>query len=1435
MPFVKIEFPRFSDGDDPIEWIYKAEQYFDYFAVPSEKQVKMVSFHLDSEALQWYQWEECASSLSKWEDFTRAFCREFGSHGFEDFAESLFKLRQTGPLKDYIAEFRRLATRIRDLNPTFRLSCFVGGLKEELKHDVKLLRPATVHEAMNFAHEVDAKLQKLRYAHFAGISKSRLPLLPIQNDLVPAKNEVVPRKDMPVKKLTPEEIQYKRQNNLCFYCDEKFVRGHKCARKQILLLDMGYNSSEEEEIVHELQQIEQVAEVNACCITACALYGTPAPLAIKTMKLTAVIKNCPVVVLLDSGSSHNFINIGMVKKLGWKLDQSHICDVMIADGGQVQSKGCCAAVPLTIGTYVYTSNMFALPLGGCDIVLGVQWLRTLGPILWDFERLTMKFWHGNEQICLSSSKPQPPQPISCQQMDKLLHSGCYGVILCAVECENMAKPADDLSSPQQHELQALLDSFSAIFGTPTTLPPVREHDHRIPLISGCKPPSIRPYAYGPLQKSEIEKCVKELLDSGFIRNSHSPFSSPVLLVKKKDSTWRMCMDYRQLNELTIKDKYPIPLIDDLLDELHGAKYFSKLDLRSGYHQIRVHPEDIEKTAFRTHEGHYEFLVMPFGLTNAPATFQGLMNEIFRNCLRKFVLVFFDDILVYSTSWSDHLRHLHTVLEILEHHQLFVKMTKCAFGVSTIEYLGHIVSRQGVSADPSKLNAVADWPVPTSVKSLRGFLGLTGYYRKFIPHYGRESFPLTQLTKKDGFLWTPEATAAFHKLKELMLSPRVLALPDFTKPFIIESDASGSGIGAVLQQEGRPIAFTSKTLGPRNQALSTYEREMMAIVHAIKKWHHYLQGRHFIIKTDHHSLKYFLNHKAHTPFQQKWVTKLLGYDYEIHYRQGSDNKAADALSRFPISHSSSTDQVQVFAMDSLPIGTNVSGQYIENLAITYPYHSWMDDLRRYNEGDPWILSKKQEVLTIAGLTQSPHAPSLSTTNHLLKFHIDNGLLKYNSRIVLSPDSIWKTKVFAAHHSVPTAGHAGFLKTYQRLSRSFYWPGMKHDVQKMVAECHTCQQHKYETVTPAGLLQPLPIPDKVWTDISMDFIVGLPPCQGKSVIFVVVDRLSKYAHFIALSHPYSAATIAQLFMDHVFKLHGMPSSIVCDRDPVFVSDFWKEFFKLHDVALRMSSGYHPQTDGQTEVVNRCLETYLRCFAAAQPKKWLLWLSWAEFSYNTAYHTSTKLTPFEVVYGQPPPMVTPYEPSTTRFANVDRSLAARDRMLTMLKSNLLMAQNRMKTQADKHRSEREFQVGDMVYLRLVPYRLQSLAAHSYHKLLPKFYGPYEILEKLGPVAYKLQLPTGCKIHPVFHVSCLKKHLGTHVTPSLTLPRITEDGIVQDEPLAILERKLVKRGNAAGVDVLVHWKGHTPEDATWEDYHDLQARFPEFIAQVEAAFNSR
>lgn len=310
--------------------------------------------------------------------------------------------------------------------------------------------------------------------------------------------------------------------------------------------------------------------------------------------------------------------------------------------------------------------------------------------------------------------------------------------------------SDGELNPYPPDVARLLSEFSQIFSPPTSLPPKRSHDHCIPLQPNAEPVSVRPYRYTYYQKSEREKMVKEFLQSGLIRPSNSPFSSPVLLIKKANGDWRFWVDYRALNNFTIKDKYTIPVIDELLDELHGAKFFSKLDLRAGYHQIRVNIEDIPKTAFRTHEGHYEFLVMPFGLTNARVTFQSLMNDIFRPYLRKFILVFFDDILVYSKSWNNHLSHLQIVLKILSANNLFAKESKCRFGVSQVDYLGHVISEQGVAVDPGKIQAVLQWPTPTTTKGVSGFLGLAGYYRKFIRNFGCIAAHLHQLLAKDEF-------------------------------------------------------------------------------------------------------------------------------------------------------------------------------------------------------------------------------------------------------------------------------------------------------------------------------------------------------------------------------------------------------------------------------------------------------------------------------------------------------------------------------------------------------------------------------------------------------------------------------------------------------------------------------------------------------------
>ena len=911
-----------------------------------------------------------------------------------------------------------------------------------------------------------------------------------------------------------------------------------------------------------------------------------------------------------------------------------------------------------------------------------------------------------------------------------------------------------------------------------TSPPPRSIVHHINLLPNTTPINVRPYRYPQVQKSEIEKQVLELLESGLIQPSMSPYSSPVLLVKKKDGTWRMCVDYRALNAVTVRDRFPIPTIDELLDELGGAAWFSKLDLRQGFHQILMHGPDVEKTAFRTHQGHYEYRVMPFGLCNAPSTFQAAMNTLLTPFLRKFAAVFFDDILIYSRTLASHLHHLELIFQTLLQSQYYLKKTKCLFAQKQIEYLGHVVSGQGVEPEPSKVQAMVQWPTSSSAKELRSFLGLTGFYRKFIKNYAMITAPLTSLCSKEPFEWPSEAQSAFDRLKTAMTSAPVLALPDFDEPFIIETDASGAGMGAVLMQKGHPLAFFSKQFGPRMVHASTYVRELHAIVAAVRKWRQYLLGHPFTIFTDHKSLRELMSQVIQTPEQHYYLSKLLGFDYTIQYKVGSSNAVADALSR-----------------------TTPSGEF---LLLSVPHLDFMRDLRNTLHSS----NEFQELLS--KVRDNP--------GDFPDYRIHQGLILFKNRIWLNNDNPSIPSLMFEFHATPIGGHLGVTKTTHRLESNFFWSSLRKDIKRFVKECTTCQQTKSSTQRPAGLLQPLPPPTGVWEDISMDFITQLPSSHGYTTIMVVVDRYSKGVHLGALPSNHSAFKVASLFIDIVCKHHGFPRSIVSDRDPIFLSSFWRELFRLSGTRLRMSTAYHPQSDGQTEVMNRVLEQYLRSFVHAQPNTWYRYLTMAEWCYNTSIHSSSGMTPFEVIYGKPPPTLPHYLQGASTNEAVDSMLHSRQEIHRKLQQRIRKAQDAMKKAADKKRRDVNYSIGQWVYVKLRPFRQRSVAGLIHPKLSKRYFGPFQISERVGQVSYKLKLPDAARIHPVFHCSLLREHHGTPPTQPDRWPLqfIAHKPVAR--PLCILDSKLDTSSSPPNQLVLVQWAGQPPEDTTWESWPEVR-----------------
>ena len=1049
-------------------------------------------------------------------------------------------------------------------------------------------------------------------------------------------------------------------------------------------------------------------------------------------------------------------------------------------------------------------NSMVIPLPIFDVILGMDWLYQYRAIISCFWKTVSLETPSGEKIIFQGSAP----PHSLFVLARLFPG--QRAVKTGMLWSLIDKPSKVVSIEEIPVVRDYPDVFpSELPG----MPPERAVEFRIDLVPGARPIAKAPYRLARPFQEELKKQLDDLLAKKLIRPSVSPWAAPVLFTEKKDHSWRMCVDYRALNNVTIKNKYPLPRIEDLFDQLRGAKVFSKIDLQSGYNQIRVREQDIEKTAFATRYGHYEFMVMSFGLTNAPAYFMEAMNSMLHKYLDDFVVVFIDDILIYSKTEEDHSRHLRIVLETLRKHKFYAKLKKCEFWISEVGFLGHVINQDGIAVDRGKIASVVDWERPTSVKEVRSFLGLAGYYRRFVKDFSLIAKPMTMLTHKGvKYEWTDECEQSFQTLKNKLVSAPILTLPEPGKPFTIYSDASRIGLGCVLMQDGKVIAYASRQLRTHEQNYPTHDLELAAVVFALKIWRHYLYGERCDVFTDHKSLKYIYTQRDLNLRQRRWLELIKDYDLNIQYTPGKANVVADALSRKAVP---STLDCLIADFERMDISYCFAGTVVTETQLVIE-SAIPDRVLEAQQSDPFMKRVRERI----------------SEGHTENFTLDaKGAVRLRGRLCVPQDAEVKQDILREAHRTPYSIHPGENKMYQDLRRSYWWRKMKADVASYVASCGVCQQVKAERRRPAGKLQSLEVPMMPWDDITMDFVVGLPRTQrGKDSIWVVVDRLTKVAHFIPVRTTNSASDLAPIYVREIVRLYGVPNSIVSDRDAKFVSKFWESLQKAMGTQLKFSTTFHPQTDGQSERTIQTLEDMLRSCVLSWKGSWEDHLPLVEFAYNNSYHASIRMSPFEALYGRKCRSPLCWDAVGERSILGPDWVQQTSERVTEIRQHMRAAQSRQKSYADTRRRGLEFNVGDEVLLKVSPTK-GIVRFGTKGKLSPRYIGPFTILARIGSLAYRLDLPDSMKgVHNVFHVSMLRKHLRDPEHRIVLEPvTIEQDLTFESRPVKILEEseKVMRSRILKYVKVL--WSHQTEREATWELESQMREKYPELFHSGE------
>ena len=1013
-------------------------------------------------------------------------------------------------------------------------------------------------------------------------------------------------------------------------------------------------------------------------------------------------------------------------------------------------------------------------------------------------------------------------PADCQKSAKTRDNEVFN------RCENGANTPEVLRD-KFPEIESLVKEFGVCFNdapdvheTPTRDGYDVKFEHH---DKDVRPLCEKVYKLSPAESKAVAEIIQDMLKKGVIRPSDSPWGTPVFVVPKASGGYRLCADYRVLNKMVIQQSYALPATDQLLDQMREAKYFTLSDLTWGYHQLRYEKDSIPATAIRTPFGTFEFTVLNFGPSIAPPAWQRFIEAVMRPFLGKFVLIFLDDLIIFSKSYEEHLEHLKLVWKRLIANRLFLRLSKCKFCRTVVQYLGWVIGDGKLAPSQEKVKAVSEWPVPTSKQEVRSFIGFCNFYRRLIKNCSGRMAPLSDLVKdsvpeKDGFTdyWKEEAQTAFEDMKQALTSEPVVILASDDKPYLLECDASNAAVGAVLYQQREDtgqwhvVGYMSKRLGGAQSRYDPSKLELLALIVSLRHWRHYLQGcKCLTIITDNEPLISLRTTKNPSRMLQRWLHFIESFQFTIKHRPGKQNIGSDFLSRRK--EVENEPSLQVTDDDDLPDGDppditlaqmeDITGLNEEmNFAnILIESGSWTDELSRFSFKESYKdetrlmtidshldsleeeiqktldeIKKKNQESNLWKVAKNPEVKHIIEKNGLIFF------IKKGRQVLYIPEmEELREKIMYHSHFVPTAGHLGYHKTLAQVARCYWWPGAANDVRQYVRKCGICLRCKRVNIAPS--LVSHKIPDSSWEIIAMDE-TSVSPSGGFDCIWIFVDTLTKMAHFVpAKKEGLTSLELANLFFKHVYRLHGLPMKIISDRDPRINNDFWKQLFKKAGTQLNISTAERPQTDGQSEVTVRTCIDLLRAFTNSNQDDWIEFIDAVEFAYNNSVSAATGFTPFEMNFGKHPHSLNDLWFDRALRSDSPNALTAHNiwrktlEIMEAAKKNLRKAQIAM-SKADSSRPRTEtFERGDKVLIH------KSAAGMSIakNKLARNFVGPFTVLRPVGASAFLLALPPGMQIHPVINIRKLKRYDADTVEDDREGPPLPIMGRIQDKDITV------------------------------------------------------